>query len=51
MCLREAGKTRVAEPAAGPHTPTQAHDFCAAFGTEVRTIIREERQVCEDLSF
>ena len=50
MRLREARKTRVAESAAGPNTPTQAHDFRAAFGTEVRTIIREERQICEDLS-
>ena len=50
MRFREPRETRVAEFPAGPNTPTQAHDFGAAFGTEVRTIIREERQICEDLS-
>jgi hypothetical protein len=50
MRLRETRGARVTEPAAGPNTPTQAHDFRTAFSTEVWTIIREERQVCEDLS-
>ncbi len=50
MRLREASETRVAESPAGPDTPAQAHDFGAAFRAEVWTIIREERQVCEDLS-
>ena len=50
MHLREAFETRVAESAAGPHSPTQTHDFGAAFRAEIRTIIREERQICEALS-
>ena len=50
MRIPEAFETRVAEPAAGPKTPTQTHDFGAAFRAKIRTIIREERQVYEDLS-
>ena len=42
-------ETLVAESPAGPNTPAQAHDLVAAFGTEVWTIIGEERQVCEVL--
>jgi hypothetical protein len=42
--------TLVAKPAAGPNTPTQAHDLVATFATEVWTITREERQACEALS-
>ena len=40
-------ETLVAESPAGPNTPAQAHDLVAAFGTEVGTIIGEERQACE----
>ena len=43
----ETWTTLVAEPPAGPNTPTQAHDLVATFGTEVGTITREERHVCE----
>lgn len=48
--FRKAPGTRIAEPAAGPNTPAQAHDFGAAVSAEVGTIIREKRQVYEDLS-
>jgi len=40
----------VAKNSAGPGTPTQAHDFRAAFRAKVWSISREERQVCEALS-
>ena len=35
----------VAESPTGPDTPTQAYDLRTAFGTEVWSILREERQV------
>lgn len=43
----EAGETLIAEPAAGPDTPAQAHDLVATLGTEIWTVSREERQICE----
>ena len=47
MLLVQLRRAVVAELSAGPETPTQAHDFVAALGTEVGSISREERQVCE----
>ena len=47
MRADETRTTLVTESPAGPNTPTQAHDLVATFSTEVGSITREERQVCE----
>jgi len=51
MCVLKPHNASVAESPAGPDTPAQPNDLVAAFGTEVWSIDREERQVCEDRSF
>ena len=47
MRTHKAPGTFVAKPPARPNTPTEAHDLVATFGTEVGTITREKRHVCE----
>jgi hypothetical protein len=44
MRLPKNHSTVVAKLPAGPYTPAQAYNLVAAFGTEIRTVTREERQ-------
>jgi hypothetical protein len=47
MSLSKPRETLVAESSASPNAPAQANYLVATVGTEVWSIDREERQVCE----